>query len=298
MMKKRHNKANSFTLGLYGGLGNQMFQYAFARKLSIKKNAPLILDLYGFEYDSYYKRDFDLGNFNIKYDEICSKQPLKFHFSRFIYKFPCFIWSKLFKFLLVENNFFYYFDNTKINYKSYIFGYWQNETYFSEIKEVIKDDFKLITKMSVTNTKLLKKISQNPNSVSIHVRRMHGLSSSGSLKDDQTSKNSTLSIDYYRKAVALMLAKLPQAKFYIFSDNPKWTKKNLKFLSNAIFLKNDRGRDFEDIVLMSKCYHHIIANSSFSWWGAWLGHNSKKVVIAPPKLLYSPDIPDNWIILS
>ena len=91
-MNKSYSEVNSITLGFYGGLGNQMFQYAFARNLSLKKNVPLILDLYGFEYDSYYKRDFDLGNFNIKYDEICSKQTLKFHFSRFIYKFPCFIW--------------------------------------------------------------------------------------------------------------------------------------------------------------------------------------------------------------
>lgn len=297
-MNQSHSEVNSITLGFYGGLGNQMFQYAFARNLSLKKNVPLILDLYGFEYDSYYKRDFDLGNFNIKYDEICSKQTLKFHFSRFIYKFPCFIWSKLFKFLLVENKYFFDLDNIRTNYKPYIFGYWQNETYFSEIKDVIKDDFKLITDMSSANAKLVDEISQNPNSVSIHVRRMHGLSSAISVSDDQASKNSTLSVEYYREAVAVMLAKLPQAKFYVFSDNPKWTKKNLKFLPNAIFLENDRGRDFEDIVLMSKCYHHIVANSSFSWWGAWLGENSEKIVIAPPKLRYSPDIPAKWIILS
>jgi len=288
----------TITLGLYGGLGNQMFQYAFARKLSLEKNALLVLDLYGFDFDSYYQRGFDLKNFNIKYDGISAKNLLKFHLSRFIYKFPCNIWSKLFRSLIVERRRLCDFSDVKIKCNPYVFGYWQNENYFREIREIIKEDFKLLSPISAVNTELIEEISLNSNSVSVHVRRMHGLSASSSSNSSQSSKNGSLLIKYYEEAVALILNKVPHAKFYIFSDNPAWAKSNLQFIPNATYLENDRGEDFEDIILMSNCFHHVVANSSFSWWGAWLAEKPAQIVIAPPKVAYSPDIPSNWITLS
>jgi hypothetical protein len=95
-----------------------------------------------------------------------------------------------------------------------------------------------------------------------------------------------------------MCSKVQSPSYIVFSDNPSWVKKNLPIFKDSLILEQDRGEDWEDIMLMARCKHHIIANSSFSWWGAWLCKYSQKVVIAPKDYLYTPAVPDEWVSID
>jgi hypothetical protein len=292
-------KKAKLTLALYGGLGNQMFQYAFAKNLSILNKIPLTLDLYGFKFDTFYKRKFDLQNFNISAKNIKENSFLKFHLSRFLFKSPDFIKSFFRVFIVVENRFKHNSSilNEHIKKDLYLFGYWQDEKYFLDIRKKIKKEFSPVKKISSRNIDLLKKIKKNSNSVAVHVRQFHGVSRQTITRNQNNLFNPScyLSKDYYVKAINLIKQNTPKATFFIFSDDPLWAKNNLNFVSNAYFLDNDRGDDYEDLILMSKCKHHIIANSSFSWWGAWLANTKGQVVISPKQFKYTPTIPKRWI---
>jgi hypothetical protein len=294
-MKKKAN----LTLALYGGLGNQMFQYAFAKKLSILYKIPLTLDLYGFKFDKFYKRQFELKNLNITVKNIKETSLIKFHLSRILFKCPDFVKSIFRNFIFVENrsNYTSSILSKPIKNHLYLFGYWQDEKYFLDIRDILRKEFTPVKKLSDKNADLFKKIKKTPNSVAVHVRRFHGISNETILQNKVKNLKPPffLSKDYYVEAVNLLKKKIPKAKFFIFSDDPLWAKNNLSFIPSALFLENDRGGDFEDLILMSKCRHQIIANSSFSWWGAWLANNIEQVVISPRQFKYTPRIPKRWV---
>ena len=285
---------------LYGGIGNQLFQYAFAKKLSIKYKMNLILNLYGFETDKFYKRKFDLENFQISYLKIESGKGLIFNICRVMQHYPKLseILRLFFRKLLVEKT--NIFENNRIKIDSnknlYLYGYWQNELYFKDVKEQIVEDFKLNSKLSIDNEALVKKIHQQ-NCVSVHIRMLHMVKSENKdVIDVNKNMNYRLTESYYVKALNYICSQVSNPIFYVFSDKPDDARTFLKpLLYNFVFLDNSRGSDFEDLVLMSKFDHNIIANSSFSWWGAWLGDNEKKLIIAPKDTVFTPVIPDHWI---
>lgn len=292
------NKAK-LTVALYGGLGNQMFQYAFAKKLSIVYETPLILDLYGFKFDKFYKRRFDLNNFKITSKNIQEMSLIKFHLSRVLFKCPDFVKSIFRNFIYVENrsNYTSSILSKPIKNHLYLFGYWQDEKYFLDIRDILRKEFTPVKKLSDKNTDLFKKIKKTPNSIAVHVRRFHGISNETILRNKGKNLKSSLllSKDYYIEAINLLTKKIPKAKFFIFSDDPLWAKNILSFMPNAHFFDNNRGDDYEDLILMSKCRHHIIANSSFSWWSAWLASSKEQVVISPRQFKYTPIIPKRWL---
>jgi hypothetical protein len=156
----------------------------------------------------------------------------------------------------------------------YLDGYWQSEKYFSRIPDAIRNDFSFRPVISPSKLDLIEKMKKG-NSVSIHVRKA---------KDFETkSRINTCDVDYYRRAIDKMRNSVTNAVFYVFSDNFDWCRENLAF-AEPVFMDTKAAPGDDgclDMQLMSYCKHNIIANSSYSWWSAWLNPNKDKLVIAP-----------------
>ena len=284
-------------INITGGLGNQLFQYAFGRALSIKNKCQLKLDISS--YQNYEWHDYSLRPFSIRenFADKSDCELLKGEKVSFVQK----INQKIF-----NNKKFYYSEkDLRFNEKyknlanpAYISGYWQSEKYFKQVEEVIRNEFKIVIPPSKPNQKLIKKIEKE-NAVSLHVRRGNYANIKHVNKVHGTSP-----LSYYNDAIKVLIPKIPDPVFYIFSDDIEWAKKNLIINNETVFVDfNNSTTDFEDMRLMSMCKHHIIANSTFSWWGAWLNDSKSKIVIAP-KIWFNDVnmnnqtanlIPSNWI---
>jgi hypothetical protein len=170
------------------------------------------------------------------------------------------------------------FDASVLNCsdQAYLDGFWQSEKYFSPIASIIREDFRLKTPITSQLQTITKEIAATE-SVSIHVRRGDYISN-----PTTASYHGSCSIQWYQEAAKLMEEKLIKPTFFVFSDDYEWAKENLRFNSTTFFIPpSPDGQECNDLHTMSLCKHNIIANSSFSWWGAWLNANPQKTVIAP-----------------
>lgn len=278
-----------------GGLGNQMFQYAIAKAIA-KKN----LDTFKLDISFYPKqslRKYELNQFtieeNIATDKECkkyrgkedfifkvkrklgikNKRPLEYYHEKEITIFDKHLWDK--------------------KGDIYLDGFWQTEKYFKDIRDEILKDFTLKKDISDEAKKYLDDI-KNSQSISLHVRRGDYVQNAHT-----HSVHGTCDLEYYQKAIKHIEQNIENPNFYIFSDDIAWCKENFEFLENKVFI-DDTKSAFDDLELMKNCKHNIIANSSFSWWGAWLNENEKKIVISPLKWInHNPKnlswVPSNWI---
>lgn len=278
-----------------GGLGNQMFQYAFYKALQ-KRNSNVKADVQGF-------KDYNLHNgleleriFNINLNKASA-------FTSNLYYIHNRTWAyrKLRTILNIKK----YYKEEPILFSfdpffledpkpAYYWGYWQNEQYFKDIAEEIRVDFQFKNPLEKKNKDLLVQICQH-NSISLHIRR------GDYLKDPFLG--GLCGQDYYQHAINYIHLHVKSPKFFVFSDDILWCRENLT-LPNITFIYWNKGSSsYVDMQLMSACKHHIIANSSFSWWAAWLNSNSDKIVIAPKKWANDPNasvnmtFPVNWIII-
>lgn len=285
---------------LTGGLGNQMFQYAFAKRLALKHSTSLKLDLSFFE--TYEWHEYSLAPFNIEeqiatYHEIKKAKGIPKNFLlKLLHKYNLIPKSGQ---LLVESSLKY--DETlsgKSTTSTYLEGYFQSEKYFEAIADDIKKDFVVKQPAVGHNLDLLNKIDKD-NSICLHIRR-------GNYANipEVTKAHGLIALEYYYKAIDYISQRVTEPVFYIFSDDIDWAKENLKISNAHIFIdNNDDKTDFEDIRMLSRCKHNIIANSTFSWWGAWLNSNPEKIIIAPKKWFNDTSrnsddiIPTNWIQL-
>lgn len=279
---------------LSGGLGNQMFEYALGRALSLCYNQVLILD------NSAYKkttpntpRRYYLNFFNIKARSFCSLLLFRILF------LIDYILKSLFNagFFIREKQVYKWDNSLKINKFgiNYIYGYWQSYKYFEEFNENILKDFT----PKVLWSENLKSVDQkicNSSSVSIHIRRGDYVGN----KDYEVC-----SLDYYKKSLDFFENNCKNLTFFVFSDDIEWVKQNLDFKSEVVFVSGRGFNEAEELVLMSHCKYNIISNSSFSWWAAWLNSNPNKKIIMPdrwsnaPGLELVPDLlPDNWVRLK
>ena len=275
---------------LSGGLGNQMFQYAFARALYLKYNIPFEIntDFYRRRFEDQTSRDLGLNLFKLKFKE-----------SRFTnLGRVCLGIKKILLKLIPSLNFSFFneenFEINNINFKKNNFfqGYWQNHKYFESIKDDLKVDFGLEHNISNLNLNSYNQII-NSNSVCIHVRR----------KDYLGTDYEVVDVNYYKKAFDIIKSKYSKLNFFIFSDDIKWCKENLTFIPNSTFCSYTLLNDFH---LMTLCKHFIIPNSTFCWWAAYLSNNdnNSKTVIIPSKWhktnnnLLKNGSPEKWIILK
>lgn len=271
---------------IIGGLGNQMFQYAAGRRLSYIHNTPLQLDIS--ELSRLRTRRYELDCFNIQAQVIDKVNKGLIHriITRLKNKENIYF-EKHFRF---DRNVLALPDNVTL------VGYWQSVKYFLDIEGIIGNEFTFKHRPSGKIIAILKKIKSSE-SVSIHVRRSDYIT-----KRKFFLYHGVCSLDYYRQAISLMVQRLKSPEFFIFADDLVWVKKNLKIEYPKFFVDlNLKDKDYEDLRLMSYCKHNIIANSSFSWWGAWLNKNKNKIVVAPKKWFVDKSIntvdliPPSWI---
>lgn len=263
---------------LLGGLGNQLFQYAIGRKLSIIHNTEL--KIHKESFGMYQLRRYGLGNFNIKATEATEEEVQKILSQNGNYGI-----EKERKFLpeILESP-----DNI------YLRGDWQSELYFDDIADVLREEFTLKSPLDKKADKWAKKIKNSKGSVSLHIRR------GDYLKNPILRKNfGVLPKEYYQNAINIIKEKIKNIKIFVFSDDISYVRNNLKLDAPVTYVEGVKS-DYEELYLMSLCENHIIANSSFSWWGAWLDPNPDKIVIAPNPWFRLPIgntdiVPKNWL---
>ena len=289
------------TVKLKGGLGNQLFQYAFGRAISLKLETPLRLDL------SHYKsqeakdtnRYYQLDKFHIQADITDFKENGKIKTIHDLFKK---IKSKIKNTASPYSNYAFNPDDLNVKDESILEGFWQSEKYFKDIEMVLRHDLrikdKLGTKAAVFKDRIKQVKDHGGVSASLHIRR----------GDYVTNKyanvyHGLLDLSYYQRAISTIQAKLCHKPLvlFIFSDDIAWVKENLKTETPYVCVSRPEIQDHEELLLMSLCDHNIIANSSFSWWGAWLNASKNKIVVAPKNWVKDPlantsdVVPFDWI---
>ena len=286
---------------LTGGMGNQMFQYAAAKALSGHHHTDLMLDVISFYREELpyleVPRNFDLYNFK-GVNEILISDRNQIADNNFYKK------NKLAKLFpphrrKVYKEPFYHFDKNFFKSRKDVLlkGGWQSEKYFSAHKNEVRQAFRVKDEV-IKPVKELGHQLNNENSVAVHVRRGDYLRLPIILE-----WHGVLDASHYNNALLLLRSKLEKPfSIYYFSDDPLWVEENLcQKWPGKIISKDSQNTAIEDFYLMSQCRHNLIANSSFSWWAAWLNPNPDKTVIAPQKWFNKAPldtrdlIPENWI---
>jgi len=278
---------------LIGGLGNQMFQYATAKALALHRNENLSLDSRLFA--DYELHNYSLHHFNI--DALTVKEEIIFEPVSFSTKMKAAFSQKKIFHQYVERNLSFDKKLFSLTAKNiYLKGYFQSEKYFSRFENEIRKDFEIISPLKKKTVEMLQLIDAH-NSVSLHIRRGDYVTNA-----EANAVHGTCDLNYYHKAIKRIKEKVENPVFFIFSDDIDWAKQNLKTDSTTHFVDfNDASTNYEDLKLMSCCKYNIIANSSFSWWGAWLNNYKNKIVIAPSRwfktdIHNSQDIiPESWL---
>lgn len=272
------------TVNLKGGLGNQMFQYACARALALRNedNLQLVRD----RHKDDIERPFSLINFQITGTMVSANK---------VAAWPkCKTWFTQ----KILRQFYVRFEPAILSRRGdvYLDGYFQSQMYFADYTDVIRDDFRLKDALEGMVATMAEQIKNDSKAVVLHIRRGDYVTHPefGGVVDQA----------YYQRAMAEVKKRIPKARFYVFSDDIAWCKANLLLPEDSIFVSQAEMCDYEELTLMSLAKHQIIANSSFSWWGAWLNSNPNKVVITPARWAngkkekdFRDIIPKTWIRL-
>lgn len=267
-----------------GGLGNQLFSYSAARRLALVNGAELVLDtLSGFARDHDYRRVYQLGHFNIQ-------APLASPWQR-MEPFP-----RLRRYLLRYAGRKQEFSHRRLIEQEgmdfdprllalrpsgtvYLDGYWQSERYFKDVEETIRDDLRIKPPNDRHNLATATRM-RDVVSVAVHVRFFEA---PGDTRVGHAEANNAPA-EYYQRAIAQVESFAPGAHYFLFSDDPSSAVRRIALPpSRCTVIDHNRGDEhaYADLWLMSQCLHHVIANSTFSWWGAWLAQRPGKHVIAP-----------------
>ncbi len=285
---------------LKGGLGNQMFQYAAARRLAEINDSSLKLDLSFINHFQFKPgitpRNYDLHIFNINED--FAKAPEVARFKNLRWKILRKFWPRY-----SQNP---YINETDQRFQSellglsdnkYLDGHWMSEKYFKDIEFIIRQEFTFKRKILDEGQPLLNRITQS-NSVCIQIRRGDYVANAQIAKIHQTT-----TLSYFYAAIEQIRLKILNPVFFVFSDDPNWCKLNLNQLENCHFVEMEfsNGGVGDYFQLMVHCKYFIISNSTFGWWGAWLSRFEQKIVIAPKcwfkdETIFAGDIcPNSWI---
>ena len=286
---------------IMGGLGNQLFQYAFVEKLkSMGKDVKVDLSIYEDTPEGTTVRDSIYDMLNTKY-EIATREEIDSLFKRDI-------WSKIWRRISKNANAYYenepsYKPEILKRTKGYLVGYWQSEKYFKDMRSRIVEAFDLSEMMKNGDAAILDDRESDTESVALHIRGGDYLN-----KLNVGTFGGICTKEYYCKAIEYIAQKIKNPKFYIFTNDKEYAKTIVdavldsagESISYQFVEGNNESHAYLDLVLMSKCKHHILANSSFSWWGEYLSDQSG-ITVAPPR--WTNDSPnkdiyrDNWIVL-
>lgn len=292
---------NTNVVCIWQGLGNQMFQYAFAKSLEIHTGKRIWIDaeslqdkFIGEELGSNTVREYGLDHFRISLKQINKVKRRLWFYTRgdkWYYE--------IIKTLIEKGKYPYKYFSQKgfcdisvaspsfeeIENHVYIKGWFQAEAYFTDIRDILLQEFTL--EKELTLPKNMEEAIRNTESVSVHIRR-----------GDYKKGNMVLEQGYYKEAMRIIAGRVENPTWIVFSDDMEYVQKNYCFDGQVFFVDHSYGlMDYEQLILMSKCKHNIIANSTFSWWGAWLNQNADKCVIAPDKWFKSQRniVPKEWI---
>jgi len=300
---------------LIGGMGNQMFQYAMARALAHRHNCQLVIDKSlcaeseTLNSSDLSLRPFGLDVFNIQaqiVDGACLEKTLKVRKECRLRRAAALMFCKAanrftdsWKIGIFERK-DVSFDKSllKLPENVVLQGYFPSYKYFEGIEQLLRQDFTFIIEPDEQNRKTMDLICSS-NSVSLHVRQGDYISS-----EKTRNKFGICSPAYYQRAVGYFAKAVKDPLFFIFTNEPDFVKDNLKMDYPSVCVTHNSGKkSYEDMRLMSLCRHNIIANSSFSWWGAWINKNPDKIVIAPSPAfdvmgLKDYDFyPNSWMLL-
>ena len=292
---------------IIGGLGNQMFQYAFGRRLALERDVPLKLDVSAFE--TYALHGYALEHLAL--EPVAATAAEVEALTAVAPRFPENVIPRkaLPRFLrrsrryapqhVVEREGFRYDPSVLERTGSlYLDGYWQSARYFEPVADTIRADFQVPTPLAGRDAEVAGQI-EAATAVSVHVRR-------GDYADDPKTRaiHGLCSLEYYAAAVAHIADAVADPRYFVFSDDPAWAAENLALPGDPVLVDhNDAATNYEDLRLMSLCDHHVIANSSFSWWGAWLNPSPDKIVVAPATWVADPSkacadvCPADWVRL-
>lgn len=281
-----------------GGLGNQMFQYALAKNMYMRGvNVKLDITYYDRIPVGDTKRNYELSIFNCKIP-LANRKEIKRYYNLFqilklkVQKMAPFVKSNI----VFEDK-----TKNKIDFRDienkYLIGYWQNEIYFNDVRREILEDFSFDESLISRGTReVLNRIKSADLTVSIHIRGGDYLDSA-----NNGVYGNICTEDYYIRACKYFISKYSDVSFFVFSNDMELAKSYLKTIyNNVIFVEtNTENNGWEDMFLMSNCTHNIIANSTFSWWAAWLNRNRNKEVVSPVRWTLDKSsesiIPSNWI---
>lgn len=289
-----------------GGLGNQLFQYATARYLSTIHRCELVIDntwyLKPQKNETFRTLELDKLNTHMRLATLDERHSWRFYRSRlcqtdFLQRLIRPLQPAPLKFIQERGN------QANMNLKdapnfTYLSGAWQSELYFSDIRDDLLKEISLLPQFNPTCIEIDSQIAQS-NSVSVHVRRGDYVSNTKA-----KAYHGLSTLRYYKNAINYILERVESPTFFVFSDEPEWVKKNLHLPCNARYVEhNSPTNAIVDLHLMSLCQHHVVANSSFSWWGAWLSRSANQIVIAPEQWYAvdrpTPDlIPARWIRMA
>ena len=290
-----------------GGLGNQMFQYAFGQAIAIRTGHTVKYDtseLLDRSTDpGYTVRDYELGVFTGSV-AIATSGELRIFGpapTNPLLSLPFKVYRRLVRARRFSEKILFGYDPTVFNCgpNTYFEGYWQNVQYFKSIETQLRQAFELKAPLVGRNLALAQLIGATPNAVMLHVRRGDYVTNA-----QANAVHGVCSPQYYAQAVAAVQARVGDVHLFVFSDEPAWVQANMQFAAPTTYISHNTGlASAEDLRLMSLCRHNIIANSSFSWWGAWLNPHSDKLVVAPKQWMQVATIdsmgllPAEWLML-
>ncbi len=267
-----------YIMKIQGGLGNQMFEYALARAYEIKHNVLIKYDIDSFKIYTYLT--FGLPFFNTKINLATTEESMYFgvfHKRRGllgrIYN-PFFANPNKY---IEEYTFHYLKDYVVFRPEAYFDGWWQSYKYFEEVEDTIRQELTLKEPLRERYNAIVSKM-QSTNSVVIHIRR-----GDYAHKESTNKHHGLTSREYYDYCIKEIVTKIPDAHFFVFSDEIQWAKENFKLNHPVEYVDIPDTTPHEELVAMSKAKHFIIANSTFSWWAAWLSNHQDKIVYAPKK---------------
>ena len=285
---------------MMGGIGNQLFQYAIGKRLEIDRKARVRYDLS--MYANQAERALSIRKYKTDVPELTAmdRATMRVSFGKKFSKVKSIInplaggllWNVL------EDRIIGFEPRVmEITGRWYLRGYWQVPAYFDSIRPLILDQFQPVNPIPKSDQELQKQIA-DVNAVSVHIRRGDLLTHPIYSKETKVQ-----TADYYQASIRELADRVENPRFFVFSDDPKWCRENICGHDQITYVDNhDGSTDYVDLFLMSRCRHFITANSTFSWWGAWLSSNENKIVIVPTVWKFEMNgpppglVPSSWQI--